>query len=284
MKKFVIFTTVVGNYDEIKQPEVIDGRFDYVLFSNDIEEDNIGVWRIRQIPYDNPLQTKIARWVKTHPEQLLPEYEASLWIDSNIIITHALVYKRFEELISGGSLIATMRHSFRQCVYEEMFEILSCGFEHEDVTLRWGKVLRQENYPRNNGLCETGVFYRKHSDAMVQSFDRIWWDIIERYSRRDQYSVNYALWKCGLVWDYYISSEESIYDSVFFRHFEHKGHIPQRVKLGEGEAWLIRYYRKHPDEKVRIEELYYRIYGLRFPAIGAFVAGQVLRLKHLIFK
>lgn len=284
MNKYVIFTALVGAYDEIHQPEVIDERFDYLLFSNDIKEKQVGVWQVRPFNYQNPVKTKIARWVKTHPEQLLPEYEASLWIDSNIIIVDDIVYKRFGEIISEGSLVATMRHSLRQCAYEEMFEILCCGFEHEDVTLKWGQVLRKEKYPRNNGLCETGVFFRKHSVAAVQTFDKLWWDIIERYSRRDQYSVNYALWKCGLGWTYYISSEESVFDSHCFKHVEHKGHIPQRVKLGRGEAWLIRYYRKHLDERERIEALYYRIYGMRFPAVGAFVAGQVFRLKHLLFK
>ena len=150
--------------------------------------------------------------------------------------------------------------------------------------MRWGKILRKEKYPRDNGLCETGVFYRMHSNADVQSFDRIWWGIIERFSRRDQFSVNYALWKCGLNWDYFISEDESVYQSKCFRHVEHKGHIPQRIKLGRNEAWLIRYYRKHPSERSRIEDIYYRIYGLRFPAIGAFFAGQYYRLKHLLFK
>lgn len=284
MNKFVVFTALVGAYDEIHQPGIIDDRFDYVLFSNDIQEKQVGVWQVRSFDYCNPLKTKVARWVKTHPELLLPEYEASLWIDSNIIILHRFVYERFWALFSGNSLVATMRHAFRQCVYEEMFEILCCGFEHEGITLKWGQVLRKEKYPRNNGLCETGVFYRKHSDAKVQTFDRTWWSIIERYSRRDQYSVNYALWKCGMDWDYYISREESVYRSSYFKHVEHQGHIPQRVELGRSEAWLIRYCRKHPDEKKRIEELYYRIYGLRYPVFGAFVAGQVFRLKHLLFK
>lgn len=283
MNRYVVFTALVGGYDEIHQPEVIDERFDYVLFSNDIKDKQVGVWHVRPFNYRNPLKTKIARWVKTHPEQLLPEYEASLWIDSNIIIINNLVYKRFVELTSGDSLIATMKHSLRQCVYDEMFEILSCGFEHEDITLKWGKELRKEKYPRNNGLCETGVFYRRHSDLCVQSFDKVWWSIIEQFSRRDQFSVNYALWKCGLNWDFYICEDESVYQSKCFRHVEHKGHIPQRVKLGRSEAWLIRYYRKHPTERARIEDMYYRIYGLRFPVIGAFFAGQYYRLKHLMF-
>lgn len=69
MNKFVIYTAIIGNYDEILQPQVIDDRFDYVLFSN---ENRVGVWQVRPIAYVNDIQTKIARYVKTHPEELLP--------------------------------------------------------------------------------------------------------------------------------------------------------------------------------------------------------------------
>ena len=280
--RFVIYTAVVGNYDEIKQPLAIDSRFDYVLFSNEIKEKSLGVWQIRSIPYSNPVQTKIARWVKTHPEELLPDYEASLWVDSNIIIAQDFVYERFVEHFRKNTLIATMRHAFRNCVYDEMFNILCCRFEHEDVTLKWGRLLRKANYPQNNGLCETGVFYRRHSEAKVQEFDRIWWDCIERFSRRDQYSVNYALWKCGLKWDYYLSCDDSVYASPCFTHREHEGHIPQQLTLRRTEAWLIRYYQKHPNEKETIEKLYYKLYNTPFPIIGAFFAGQYYRVKHLL--
>ncbi|MBR5328436.1 MAG: hypothetical protein IKV31_07870 [Paludibacteraceae bacterium] len=43
-KKYAIYTAMVGGYDEIMQPTVIDDRFDYILFSNDIKEDRVGVW------------------------------------------------------------------------------------------------------------------------------------------------------------------------------------------------------------------------------------------------
>ena len=58
MNRYVIYTAVVGNYDEIKQPQVVDNRFDYILFSNDIKEKNVGIWQVRPIPYHNPILLK----------------------------------------------------------------------------------------------------------------------------------------------------------------------------------------------------------------------------------
>lgn len=283
---FSIYTAVVGNYDEIKQPLVVDERFDFILFSNDIVEKQIGIWQVRPIPYFNPIQTKIARWVKTHPEELLGEYDASLWVDSNIIITSSFVYDRIAQLYQDGILVSTMKHFKRNCVYEEMFEILCCGFEREKVVLHWGQLLRKENYPRNNGLCETGVFFRIHSCKEVAKFDEMWWKCVDQYSRRDQFSVNYVLWKLGLSWQYFLPDGRSVYNSDCFMHVEHKdiGCVPQRIKRGQTEAWLVRYYSKCHNKRKQIMDLYYKIYGYPMPELWAFLYGQFFRFRYVLMR
>lgn len=282
MNKFVIYTAIIGNYDEILQPQVIDDRFDYVLFSNENRENRVGVWQVRPIAYVNDIQTKIARYVKTHPEELLPEYDASLWMDANIVICDKSVYDCFIKKYDSNVLVATMKHTLWNCVYDEMFSVLCCRFEHEKTALKWGQKLRKDGYPKNNGLCETGVFYRRHSDVKVQDFDKIWWASINDYSRRDQFSVNYALWSCGLEFEFFISEKENVYNSSVFSHVEHEGHIPQLIKWRGTEAWLIRYCMKKPEKKTKIRELYYKIYGCKFPEIMAFVLGQFYRIVYLL--
>ena len=285
MNRYVIYTAVVGNYDEIKQPQVVDNRFDYILFSNDIKEKNVGIWQVRPIPYHNPIQTKIARWVKTHPEELLDEYEASLWMDASITVISFFVYERFLSCVNNGVKVATMRHLFRNCAYEEMVFMMYCMFEREDVVLKWGKELRKNKYPRNNGLCETGVFFRSHFDSQVKLFDNLWWNCIDNYSHRDQLSVNYALWKTGLKWDCFISEKENVYHSVYFSHRLHCKKDSQRMVFGGMEAWLIRYFAKgNMEQRKRIEDEYYRIYAMPYPKFWAFVLGQYYRILWLIKK
>lgn len=46
MKDFVIYTVLVGGYDDVLQPKVVDDRFDYILFSNDFKETKQGIWNI----------------------------------------------------------------------------------------------------------------------------------------------------------------------------------------------------------------------------------------------
>lgn len=283
MNKFVIYTAVIGQYDEILQPKVIDPRFDYILFSNDIHETSIGVWQIRHFSYHNDIQTKIARWIKTHPEQLLPEYEASLWMDANISICHEDVYTYFIHHFQNGTLVATMKHKLWDCAYDEIFWVLCCRFEQENIAINWGHKLRLENYPKHNGLCETGILFRNHRIDKVKAFDMLWWWCINSFSRRDQFSINYALWKTGLLFSYFISENENVYSSPYFSHIEHGGRIPQLIQFKKNEGWLIRYSNKHQDQLNFIRDTYYKIYGMRHPNIAAFILGQYYRIKHLVY-
>ena len=100
MKRYVIYSALVGNYDEILQPLVEDERFDFVLFTDIITKDRVGVWQVRPIEYHNDDNTRICRYVKTHPEILLPDYAVSVWIDSNIQIIDGFIYDRIIALQS----------------------------------------------------------------------------------------------------------------------------------------------------------------------------------------
>ena len=67
MKDYVIYTAIVGDYDEVKQPVVIDDRFDYILFTDgnkgNKREKSIGVWKLRNLGvYHNTDSVKTARF------------------------------------------------------------------------------------------------------------------------------------------------------------------------------------------------------------------------------
>ena len=68
------------------QPKYIDDRFDYILFTDEPKEKHIGVWEVRKVDYSNSDKTRIARYIKTHPHTLLPQYKATVWLDANLEI------------------------------------------------------------------------------------------------------------------------------------------------------------------------------------------------------
>lgn len=243
MNKFAIYTAVVGNYDEIRQPLVVDSRFDYFLFSNTIKEKQIGVWQIKPIEYTNPDQVKIARYVKTHPETLLPDYTATLWMDANIQIIDTWVYERFIELYQNGSQIASVKHPGRDCIYEEIFAVCSFQYETLEVAHKWNHFLRLKNYPRHNGLFETNLMYRTNSKN-IRIFDECWWFYIENYSRRDQLSFNYALWERKEVCHVFFMTSDSVKTSPHFEYIKHPNRSEQNkiVKNAHYLARLWDYY------------------------------------------
>lgn len=249
MKKYAIYTAVVGNYDEILHPKVIDDRFDYILFSNDMKETNIGVWQVRPINYTNEVQTKIARWVKTHPEELLPEYDFSVWMDANIRINTPYTYVKSVALYSYGVEIASVKHPIRNDIYSECGTVLGYCLEREDVVFDWLNVIHKSGYPENGGLNETNLLYRKHS-SKIREMDQLWWNCIERYSRRDQLSFNYVLWKlgiecCDFLPEFINVANSNDYEYIIHsknktRLVENKSHI---VRCNEGSPWIAaRYY------------------------------------------
>ena len=248
MPKFAIYTAIVGNYDEIRQPLVVDSRFDYFLFSNTIQEKQVGVWQIKPIEYINPDQIKIARYVKTHPETLLPDYAATLWMDANIQIADNWVYERFVELYNQGAQIASVKHPERDCVYEEMFTVCSTKWESIETAWRWNYYLRKNRYPMYNGLFETNILYRVNSVA-IQKVDEEWWICIEQYSRRDQLSFNFVLWHSRKECSYFLKEDECALRSPHFELILHPDQTSKIVKEKGYINYLWEYYWKLPSSQ-----------------------------------
>lgn len=277
MKRFVIFSAIVGVYDEILQPLAVNDLFDYVLFSDCLPEGENGIWKVRRIEYSNPINAKVARYVKTHPESLLPEYEASLWLDANIRVIGDAIYERFIELYENDALIASVKHLAYDCVYNEMFSVLDFRYESEEMVVKWGCELRRRGYPRHTGLFETGLMYRRHSNPEVKELDAIWWNYIEAYSRRDQLSFTVALREENLSCGFFLPEGKTVRDSEDLVFVKHKNETT-KFDPNEKAAWLMHHYYKHHEDKEKVFNLYYWIYGRRCPMFWAKVIGQFYRI------
>ena len=275
MKKFVVYTAIIGAYDEVMQPLVIDDDFDYILFSDCINEKKVGAWEIRPIDYTNSVQTKIARYVKTHPHTLLPEYECALWIDASVVVKSDYIYKRSKELYAGNVSIASLMHPDRDCIYDEAVAVVMYGFETESMVLKWLNVLHNDHYPEHNGLCETRILYRLQSEA-VSRFNEQWWRCIDGYSRRDQLSFNYVLWNTNL------SCPDIFLDGSHVRESEHisiKQHSCDKNKdaySNSNKPALICVLEWFPQYETEIRNTYSRAFHSNCPRL--IIAKEVMRL------
>ncbi len=264
MKQFVVYTVHTGGYDSVQQPLVIDERFDYVLFTDAVSEPKKGVWDVRPIPYDNADLTRLSRYPKMHPNELLGEYAASLYIDANVQITDQRIYDRVVECCEQGIEWAGIQHPFRDCIYDEAYVIY--GLDTEANIFRWCHRLRKEGYPRHRGLNENNIIFRTHNDN-VNEVDAMWWRLYEEYTRRDQLTLYYVLWKNpALKTDLLLPAGESSLNSDTVTVMKHQKSSKKAGRRGVKESfWEHARNRCRDGMEEKIEsfrEFHYWLYGL----------------------
>lgn len=256
MKQFAIYTAIVGKYDNVLQPEVIDERFDYILFSNDIPEKQVGIWKIRPFEYHNDIQTKIARWIKTHPGLLLPEYPYTIWTDANIQIKSNATYNHFVELAEKNTLIACRVHPERRSIIDEATLCAFWHLETEHTLLNWIRKTTNEKYP-DHTLFETCILWRSNTPES-DNFNESWWSYIDTFSRRDQLSFPYTLWEKGLTCEHLLPLDFDTDNSVYYNRFRtHGNESTKRVDFNSINFPFLYMYLKAYPQKNKLDTLPY---------------------------
>ena len=209
MGKVAIYTVLTGDYDTLEQPKVTDERFDFFCFSNDIPKESIGVWKV--IKFEGKFTSKQieSRYPKMHPWEVLPDYEYSVYMDANIRIETSDFYEAVMQKIAAGVALSGIKHPFRNCCYDEGYVVFTYGLDKFSNIVKGMRFVRKEGLPRRYGMFEANVILRKHSDARVREQCNLWWEMINRFSRRDQLSYPYTLWKTGIPFDYLIPENQS---------------------------------------------------------------------------
>jgi GT2 family glycosyltransferase len=195
--KIAVFSAVSGSYDTVKPPAVIDPRFDYIVFT-DTPVESVSIYEIRPLPYLDGERTRSARFVKTNPHNLLSDYDLAVWIDANLLITGD-VYPIIESVLKSGKPFGAMRHAVRTSPYEEMDACISHGRDDAEVINEQRRAYKNEGYATNQ-LIESNLLVYDLRDKKLDAFLNEWWNQIDRYSYRDQLSINYALDKHGVKW------------------------------------------------------------------------------------
>jgi len=201
MNKKAIYTCLVGNYDVIRQPLVIDESYDYICFSNDIKEKKVGVWQIRPIPFEHKDKARLSRYVKILPHRVLGDYEWSLWMDANIQITGKELYQILESKMAEGGKIYQVNHCLPpcDCIYEEIvFAYLSGRTGLCKAFLQY-RHLKRCGFPTHWGLFENNIIMRRHLDPQVKKISEEWWTEFMKYTKRDQFNLMYVYWNNHLM-------------------------------------------------------------------------------------
>lgn len=203
-KKIAVYTCIVGEYDNLIQPLVEDPRCDYYYLGLNKPED-VGVYKWIDITGRFPAAIssdyhRINRYCKMHPHIFFPQYDYSIYVDGSIQIqtTVSHLLKKI-----GGIGIASYGMPFAMDAYEHAASLWYRNGKGESegrarIQSQMQKYAK-EGFPRLFGLTENGVLIREHNnDNCIRIMDT-WWEEVLNYSRRDQLSFMYAVWKNGFT-------------------------------------------------------------------------------------
>jgi len=229
MKK-VIYTSLVGNYDTLTEPKYILKGWDYICFSNDVIESPNSIWKIKPIPYENKDNLRLSRYVKLNPHKVLDTYEISLWMDANLIMIDNSVELRLNELIEANALISIPCHPYRDCIYQEAEVCVKEGKDFSATFNKQIKYLKKQNFPENFGLYENNIIFRRHTDEKMKKMNEAWWDLYIQFSKRDQLSLAFLLWKHNINCEMFFKDGTSARSFSGVNYVEHKESKKLRIQ------------------------------------------------------
>lgn len=223
--KLVIYTALFGDYDDLIEPkEKFDGC-DFICFT-DQKHLTSDIWEIRLIEECDLPPNMMNRKYKILPHLFLSEYEWSLYVDANIAII-GNSFNLAKKYLSNYDM-GIPKHFARDCVYEEAKECVILGKTKYDETKKQMNSYEKEGFPKNFGLGENNILFRKQNNKKVMKLMNDWWNELNTQTKRDQLSLAYVLWKNEESYNF---MDESARDGKgYFEYINHKQYKNRRFK------------------------------------------------------
>jgi hypothetical protein len=194
--RIAIYTAIFGGYDKFIEPECLPDNCDFYIITDTVINHG-SVWKLIPVDLKNfNLEAKSNaiknRFFKMFPDKLFPEYKYSIYVDGNIKIVTDLT-----EFITNFNKYGIKMHNHyrRNCVYKEIDRCLMVGKDTCSNLIAHREHLVNEGMPREYGMLEAAIIVRDHHNPYCIELMNEWWSEFSKYSKRDQISLPYILWK-----------------------------------------------------------------------------------------
>ncbi len=226
----VIYKVIINNYDVNFNPKFLNYDFDYLFYTNNIEnylQNNNSIWQYLNIPENIKKLTpsKQNRYLKINAHKYLPSiYNFSIYIDGNIIIVNDinLLLKELNSKYGNFNFYIPI-HPDRNCIYKEAKVVLKLKKDRAKIVNPQIKKIKKDGFPKYYGLSENNILIRNHKDLSIIELMNEWWKIISNGSKRDQLSLMYILWKYNFTNFSFI--ERKLIEKYFKIKRKHKKYI-----------------------------------------------------------
>jgi len=189
--KKVIYTAITGNYDTLHEPRTISAGWDHICFTNNPNLKS-RAWRIIYVNDPTLSNVRLARMIKILFYEFLKNYELSIWVDGKIQIAGDM--NLFRRDIRWAKDFYIKKHPSRNCIYREAVACINQRKDSEEMITRQIQHYRELRYPANNGMVDSCIMVRKHTDKNKQ-FCKEWFRQVSEFSYRDQLSFNFVAWE-----------------------------------------------------------------------------------------
>jgi hypothetical protein len=210
-------------YDQIFTPVAMTPGVDFVLFA-DRRPRFVRGWEWRPLPPEvaGLSPTMANRFAKFFPHKILPEAELSIYVDANTLML-ADLGPLVAEFRASGADIGLFPHKQRFDIFEEFEFARKVGKVPPDDAAKGAAQLafyRAEGLPEAHLFTENAIIFRRHGSPKLEAAMELWWQQMQTYTRRDQLSLPYVLFKSDLavkLWDWNYK-----FENPYFRRYLHR--------------------------------------------------------------
>lgn len=230
-KKIAVYTCIVGEYDDLKEPLSISPKCDYFVIS-DKKPTHKTVFQYMDIKNYVPDyikdNTRKNRYCKINAHKIFPEYRYSVYFDGNIQLSDSI-----DELVESfpETRIIAFCGNFWSSIYREMMSVIQNKRDEKDLIIKQAKKYWLEGMPENFGTVMCGIMIREQNNPKCRAIMEEWWEQIDKYSKRDQISLPYVLWKNG----YKITDVSTVTDKFSVKgkywQFEREHNFPRTLSI-----------------------------------------------------
>ena len=128
----------------------------------------------------------IARMAKCLPHMFMDpdEYDACLWVDSNVQLKKGNSYEQLiRNYFAKSEHCSVFAHTQRTTINEEIDAIDKFGLDHPTLT--------KKHRDKEGTLAWTGILYRKFTPEVIRA-NNYWWSELSTKSSRDQLTFPYC--------------------------------------------------------------------------------------------
>ncbi len=193
MEKICVYTCITGDYDDLKEVIVKEKGIDYICFTNN-KKITSNSWKIIYIEDKNLDNHYLSRKIKMLGDPYLDDnYDLSIWIDASIIFKKSVMEFLDKYFDLNKDLLASCKHFARNSIKEEAEVCIRYQKDSKDKINKLLSFYEKENFQDNLGLLEMTLIIKRHKDPLVKKTMKLWFEMILKYSKRDQLSFMYCL-------------------------------------------------------------------------------------------